>query len=351
MVENLRLSKIFFTGLALCLFASPVHSQASYYQGKTITMIMGGDPGGRGEMQIRALIPALKKYIPGEPHVVIQAMSGAAGRKAANHIYSVAKPDGLVIGALGGGLIPGPVLGLPGSGYDLDKFIYLGSTDSGDAYSLFTRKEAGLDNLEKLRGATGIRIGAQSVGHSVHVSARLFAYILGLKEPKFVFGFGGVELDLALFRGEVDARAHTIDIMLQRNPEVMEKGQVHIHATITVPRGNHHPRYPDIPDLDIFTKTEQERKLLAMYRALIYPRWPYILPPATPRELAATLRGAMAKALRDAEFQGEFNKIMGSRPTPLTAEQFDRAIKELPRDAETTKLYKLMADPGPLPPR
>jgi hypothetical protein len=38
------------------------------------------------------------------------------------------------------------------------------------------------------------------------VSGRIFAYLLGLQEPKFVVGYGGPELDVALLRGEVDAR-------------------------------------------------------------------------------------------------------------------------------------------------
>lgn len=63
-------------------------------------------------MQARALIPYLKKYIPGEPTIIIENMPGAAGMKAVNYIYSSAKPDGLMIAAVGGGLVAGPILGL-----------------------------------------------------------------------------------------------------------------------------------------------------------------------------------------------------------------------------------------------
>ena len=56
-------------------------------------------------------------------------------------------------------LVSGPILGLAGSNYDLDKLIYLGSTESGSPTAFVTRKEAGLDSLEKLRAAAGIRIG------------------------------------------------------------------------------------------------------------------------------------------------------------------------------------------------
>src|SRR5918995_2239679 len=129
---------------------APVLSQTPpYYAGKTIAIIRGGGPGGSGEFQSRALMPYLQKYIPGNPTIVMEYMPGAGGRKAANYFYT-AKPDGLKI-ASAGAMIPGPIPGLPGSNYDIDKFIYLGSTETGNPYVFFTRKEAGLDSLDKVR--------------------------------------------------------------------------------------------------------------------------------------------------------------------------------------------------------
>jgi tripartite-type tricarboxylate transporter receptor subunit TctC len=168
-----------------------VFSQTPYYQGKTITIVRGGEPGGSGDMQARALIPFWKKYLPGSPTIVVENMPGAAGMKAVNHIYSTAKPDGLSITAVGSGLASGAILGLPGARYDIDKLIYLGSTEHGDPYVFLSRKGAGFDSLEKLRAASGVRIGAQTIGHAVYVSGRIFTYLLGLKDPKFVVGFGG----------------------------------------------------------------------------------------------------------------------------------------------------------------
>ena len=70
----------------------------------------------------------------------MEFMDGASGRKGANYMYT-AKPDGLKIGSAGA-MIPGPILGLPGSNYDIDKFIYIGSTETGNPYAFFTRKAA-----------------------------------------------------------------------------------------------------------------------------------------------------------------------------------------------------------------
>ena len=344
-------SGIFLLLLASCMMANSAIAQAPYFQNKTIRIIRGGEPGGTGDLQARALLPTLKKHIPGNPTIIIENMPGAAGRKAANHIYSTAKPDGLSIGAVGAGLVAGPILSLAGSQYDLDKLIYLGSTESGDPYVFVSRKESGLDSLEKLRAATGLRIGAQAVGHPIFVSGRMFAYLLGLKEPKMVVGYGGLELDVALGNGELDARANGADSIFQRGRDGQLLSLLHFHASITIPKGKFAQGLPKAPDLETFAKTDRERQLIALFRAFIYPRWPYILPPATPKEIVATLRGAMAKALKDPDFHKEFKKLMTTDPTPLTGEDMEKAIRELPRDPETISLYKLMADQGPLPPR
>ena len=54
--------------------------------------------------------------------------------------------------------------------YDIDKFIYLGSPESTNHYTIYTRKELGLTSLDKLRAASGVRLGAQSVGHVSYIA-------------------------------------------------------------------------------------------------------------------------------------------------------------------------------------
>ena len=347
-----RAARFFSIGFfGLLLLATHAFGQTPYYQGKVLTILRGGAPGGTGDMQARALIPFLEKYLPGRPKVVISNMPGAAGRKAANHIYTTTKPDGLTIGAVGAGLVVGPILGLTGTLYDLEKLIYLGSTESGDPYFFLSRRDAGLDSLEKLRAASGLRIGAQAVGHPIYVSGRIFAYLLGVKEPKMVIGYGGLELDAALDRGEVDARANGADTILQRNRDALANEKFYVHSTISIPQGKPHRLFPSVPELESFARNDKERQLVNLFRTFIYPRWPYILPPGTPDEIVGTLRGAMTQAFNDPEFHKEFKKLMANDPTPLTGEELQTAIKGLPRDAEIVGLYKKLAEGGPLPPR
>src|SRR3990167_1438217 len=69
----------------LLLFAStllPAHafSQTAFYEGKTITFVNATEPGGTGDLRARALVPFLRKYIPGNPTIVTEYMPGAGSR-------------------------------------------------------------------------------------------------------------------------------------------------------------------------------------------------------------------------------------------------------------------------------
>ena len=271
--------------------------------------------------------------------------------KAVNHAYSTAKPDGLTITAVGSGLASGAILGLPGVKYDIDKLIYLGSTEHGDPYVFLSRKDAGFDTLEKLRAASGVRVGAQTVGHAVYISGRIFAYLLGLKDPRIVVGFGGVEMDAALARGEIDARANSADTVIRRNADAFAKGEFNIHATLTIPKGKPHPSFTNLPDADALAKNDRERQLIGLFREFMYPRWPNsILPPGTPAEIVKTLREAMNNSFRSGVCS-RIQKTHGQRADASHREEVEISIRQLPRDPEVVGLYKKMAEHGPLPPR
>ncbi len=85
--------------ISLVLFAANAPSYgASLYEGKTITIVVGYKPGGGYDRYARVIAKHLPKYIPGSPGAIVQNMPGASSVIAANHLFSVAKPDGLTIG-------------------------------------------------------------------------------------------------------------------------------------------------------------------------------------------------------------------------------------------------------------
>ena len=335
----------------ILFFHSFVLSQTPFYQGKTITVVQGTEAGGSSDVMTRAMLPYLKKHIPGQPTIVSEYMPGGGGIKAANHVYKNVRPDGLTIGRIGGGLVANAVLGEKGVLYDLNKLIYLGSPHSTYHWVFITRREASLKSLDALRSTPGIRIGAQAVGHSNYFVGRLFAYLMGFKDPKFVVGYSGTELDLALVRGELDGRINNPDTLIIRNADLLAKGAIDIHAIMEVPKGLKQPGFDRLPEIEEFAKSERERRLLAMIRTFRRFGTPSILPPGTPKEQVKILREAMAKMFNDPEFQKDYKKFVGEEPTPLMPEEMERAVKELPRDPEIVDLFKKLNAAGPLPAR
>ena len=349
---NSTTRRILLTGVLLLVLTPPsALAQTSFYAGKTITMIRGGAPGGVGEMRTRAVANFLKKHVPGNPTVLLEFMAGAGGAKAANHMYRGARADGLVIGSLPGGMVSSAVLGESAVQYELEKFIYLGSPNSESHYVFFTNKKLGLDSIAKLRAHSGLRIGAQTVGHPIHYTGRLFAYLLSLKDPKFITGYSSPELDIALMKGELDAMPGVASSVIKQNPEFFEKNLVEFHSILEIPRGDKHPRFAQLAELDSFAKTDKERKLIALHRTFRLAGSPFVLPPNTPRDRADILRKAMRAMFADPEFMAEYQKLTGEEASPLTPEAHDKAIKELPKDAETIEFYKMLGGTQPLPTR
>jgi len=233
-------------------------AQTPFYQGKTITVVQGRDPGDAGDMRVKAVIPLIQKHIPGNPTILSEYMPGGGGRKAANHLFKVAKPDGLTIANIGAGFLANAVLGESGVQYDIDKFVYLGSPYSASHYVFLTRSALQLGSLDKLRAASGLRLGAQSVGHTIYIVGRLFAWLLGLKDPKFITAYGGNEIDAAILQGELDGRAQTADWLIHRNREVLEKRLIDLHAIFEIPKGDKYPDpyFRNLPEIESFAQSD-----------------------------------------------------------------------------------------------
>lgn len=327
--------------------------QTSFFQGKTITILESSAPGGVGSMRTKAVVPFLQKYIPGNPTIIMQHMDGGGGKKAANHLYNSVKPDGLTIGRMNTPFVMHAILGESGILYDIDKVSYLGSSYSGGYHVFFTRRESALDSLDKLRAASGLKIGSQSVGHLIYISGRMFAYLIGLKQPRFVTGYTSPELDVAIEQGEIDTRSTVADALLHEKPEWIDKNLMNFHSIIEVPRGrrHNHPRFAELPDIESFAKSTTDKKIVSMYRTFIGSGNPLILPPNTPKERVRTLQEAMRKIYRDPEFSKEYTKLTGLKAEPQMPEELERTIREMPRDREAVELFKKLTGPEPLPQR
>jgi tripartite-type tricarboxylate transporter receptor subunit TctC len=349
---KLMLRLVLFFLLCSVLTAGPVFSQAPFYQGKTITLIVGSGAGGMGDLRAKAIASVLAKHIPGNPTITLQYMPGGGGRKAANHLYNNARPDGLTLYRISSSIVPYAVLGETGVQYDIDKLIYLGTTEHVLYYLFGTRKEVGLDTLDKLRARSGVRIGSAPVGHTGYIHSRVTAYMLDMKEPRIIPGYENEELDLAFARGEVDAQVASTGTVVEHN--LVDKKLVDFHVAIEHPKGNQDRRFAHLklPDIANFAKTEKEKRLLSMMRDFRSIGTALLLPPGTPKDRVDILKDAVRKTHTDPGFIAEYRKMTGGDdPTPLMPDEQAKVVKEIPRDPETIELFKKFAGTGPLPPR
>jgi tripartite-type tricarboxylate transporter receptor subunit TctC len=343
-----------FFAVVICLSVSvgSALAQANFYQGKHILLIVGSGAGGMGDLRARALAAGLTRNIPGNPPIVFQYMAGAGGRRATNHIFNSAKPDGLTLLRVSSSVIPYAVLGESGVQYDIDKLNYLGATEHQLYYMFVTRKGAGINNLEKLRSAPGLRIGSPPVGHTGYLHSRAISYLLDMKDSKIVPGYESADLDVAFARNEVDARVASTGTVSQQ--ELVSKNLADFHLAIEVPRGYKDARYAQLrlPDITSFVKSERERKLLTMMEGFRVVGTILMAPPGTPKDRLDILKEAVRKTNTDPQFAADYKRLTGGDdPTPLNPDDQAKIVREIPRDPETIELFKKFAGTAPLPAR
>src|SRR3954447_10324435 len=96
------------------------HAQTveQFYKGRTISLIVGFNPGGAYDPYARAVARYLPKYLPGAPTIVLKNMQGAGSVIAANHLYNVSPKDGSELGVIAGSAAIQPVFGARATQFD-----------------------------------------------------------------------------------------------------------------------------------------------------------------------------------------------------------------------------------------
>jgi tripartite-type tricarboxylate transporter receptor subunit TctC len=119
-------ASVFVIALTSMWHTAQLSFAQDFYAGKTIRIIVGFPAGGGFDTYSRIIGRHFGKFIPGNPAVVVDNVTGAGSLVAANMIYKVAKPDGLTIGNFIGNLVSQQLFGGPGVEFDARKFEWIG---------------------------------------------------------------------------------------------------------------------------------------------------------------------------------------------------------------------------------
>src|SRR5919109_2273244 len=144
-----------------------------FYRGKSVRIVVGFSAGGGFDTYARAIARHMAKHIPGSPSIVVENMTGAGSLIAANHVYKVAKPDGLTIGHFIGGLIMQQVMGGSGIEFDARKFELIGVPVKENVVCAL-RKESGITSMETWMAAkTPVKLGGTAPGSTTDDVAKV----------------------------------------------------------------------------------------------------------------------------------------------------------------------------------
>lgn len=311
--------------------ASVLHANAQdakpFYEGKTIQLLVASGPGATTDISARLVGRYLGKHIPGNPNIVVQNMPGAGGVVAANHLYNVAKPDGLTIAAMSRANYIEQMVGRPEVKTDFRKLSWIGSFNKSPMM-VACRTDTEYKTIAAIRAAkTPPRFGQSGTGSISYVFANLMEKILDLR-IKNVTGFkSGRDTDLGLERGEIDCRA-TSDITVIREP--WSRWVKENYVTFLVQQGpDKSPLLPPAPTVAELARPEAKPYLNLMNVMLAYTEFdrPFAAPPGVPKERLQILRESFARMLKDAEFAADAKKLLDwDGTTSLSGEQLQKKL-------------------------
>jgi tripartite-type tricarboxylate transporter receptor subunit TctC len=312
--------------LAIVLAAGGGAARAqSFYEGKTVRLVVGFAPGGGFDTYARVISRHMGRHIPGNPTIVVENMTGAGSLISANHLYRVAKPDGLTIGHFNGALFLGQALGQPGIEFDARKFELIGAPIKEDAVCALT-KASGITSIEKwMASKTPVKLGGVAPGGTPDANARILKAALGLP-IQLVSGYKGTaEIRLAASSGEVGGACWSWESMRSTWRGALDSGEV-----IAVLQTSARP-FPDLAAVPLalsLAKTDEARQLIkvGIQNAAAFAR-PLALPPGTPKDRVLILRKAFQETLKDSAFLAEADKAKLTLE-PATAEELEKMVAE-----------------------
>jgi tripartite-type tricarboxylate transporter receptor subunit TctC len=294
--QSTRFLPLLMLGIG-ALTGGPGALAADFYQGKTLTVIVGYAPGGGVDTTARAVTRHLGRFIPGNPAVTVQNMEGAAGIVSLNHLVRRVAPDGLTLGIPGRSWFVEGIVKRQGVAFDPVTLTYVGSPGSVTS-AAFIRTATGIKSFDALKAsAKPVSFGALGAGsHTATVPNLLAAAGAPIR---VVLGYvSTARILLALEQGEVDGSFTTGDglgnrpaLAKQVTPIVQSSG-----------------RYPGLPLLRDVVRAEH-RPLLDLVMATDTFGVPIVAPPGVPAEQTAILRKAFLAMAQDADYQADARRV------------------------------------------
>jgi tripartite-type tricarboxylate transporter receptor subunit TctC len=322
----------FCLAIFLLGFASDVRAQGEpFYKGKTIRIMVGSTAGGFYDRWARLFARYMGKYIPGQPEIIAQNMPGAGSVIATNHVFNVAKPDGLTTVMPLNSVYVDQLVGRKEVQFDLRKFHWIGSP-AVESVIFYMRADTPYKSIaDVIKAKEPPKCGGTGTASSDYILSKLLEETVGAKFNTVLGYAGGTEIDIAVEKGEVVCRAHSTSAHFGREPfDTWHKRGFDRHIVQTSRKRD--SRAGDVPTTnEIFDQyripADSRRVAQVVLAAGDFGR-PMMVTPGTPSERVKILREAYVKTLNDPEVLAEAKKARLD-VEPTSGQELESVAKEI----------------------
>ncbi|MCY4448725.1 MAG: hypothetical protein OXE02_07785 [Chloroflexi bacterium] len=295
----------------------PGFDAEAYFKGKTISMMVGYNPGGGTDAQARFMSRAWPEYIPGNPRIVVRNLTPNVVQR--NFVWN-SKPDGLTLGLEASSGIFAQFT--PTAEFDLREITMIGIT-SGKEGLWVIRGTMPYDCIDSAFDSQG---PALTVGTSAPTPADLASYVAvgwladRLNVPleiRNVSAAGSAEQYVMIERGDVNSWVSgTIwDQYPRTRPGWTGSGFIRPFADLSFPgfdlghNGEADFHCPNVADE--YFEGEELDLWVALRGPQVYASKNIIGPAGIPNEVTAVLRTALADAMANEEFANTMQDFTG----------------------------------------
>jgi tripartite-type tricarboxylate transporter receptor subunit TctC len=296
-------------------------SVADFYRGKTINLLIGVGVGGEYDLQARLVARHIGKHIPGNPNVVPQNMVGAGGINMANNLYNTAPRDGTAIAMMGNNFPASQAVGAKNVKFDAGKMQWLG-TIAPVVETMAVWHTAGVKSVDDLRKKETVA-GASGRGAITYFYPMMMNAFLDTKF-KIVTGYpGGNQINLAMERGEVQARNNTWSSWKATRPQWIKDKLINV----VVQAG---PRASDLdaPSVEQLARTPDDRATIELIVSGTQLGRPFATTPDIPADRLAALRDAFRATMKDPEFLKDAAQ-MNFEVNPVYGEPMQKIVEKI----------------------
>ena len=315
--------------LALCIVAGACLPQAKadvvaeFYQGRTVTVVVGSNTAGGYDTFARAVARYMGKHIPGSPTLIVRNMPGAGGMTAANFLYNNADKDGSVIGLVQNNTPFEPLFGTKEARYDPVRFNWLGSPSAETAMVLLWHA-APVNSVAELK-AREVAVGVSGANSTPAFFTRLLNATLGTR-MKPINGYPGQnDVLLAMERREIDGHPSAFFSSVRSTRPTWLRDKT---AKAIVQYGAEKlAELPDVPFAPDLVGHDGDRLVMQAAFAPLALGRPLLMPPGVVAERVAALRAAFAATMADPDFLAEGERVGLGLNAPRTGEQIQEVVE------------------------